>query len=141
VPTPFQAGDVVRIGDAALVVQAVPVSATPRPLSDAPLVSPLDVELARSARSRSPFAVVQVIAPGSRPSDVLPIVRGTMRITDVIKGDGQGGFQLLLVETAPEQATQAIDRLVHALDSRGISAKLGLARYPEEPGAPPTAIV
>ena len=156
IPTPFAVGDVVRIGDAALVVQAVPVSA--RPISDAPVVSPIDVELARSMRSRSPFAVVQVVAPGSRPSEVLPLLRSIMRITDVIKADGTGGFQMLLVDTSADQAMQAIARLVHALESRGISASIGLARYPDdgvvaeqliahaheqlarEPGAPPTAM-
>ena len=158
IATPLEAGDVVRIGDAALVVQAVPVSASSRPLADAPAVSPLDVELARSARSRSPFAVVQVSAPSSRPSEVLPLLRSIMRITDVIKGDGSGGFQLLLVDTSAEQSMQAIARLVHALDSRGISASIGVARYPDdgvvaeqliahaheqlarEAGAPPTAM-
>ncbi|MBV8760420.1 MAG: sigma 54-interacting transcriptional regulator [Deltaproteobacteria bacterium] len=132
VPTRFECGDVVQVGDAALVVQAVPVSASPRPVTDTPLVSPLDTELARSARSRSPFAVVQVATNGARPSDVLPILRSIMRFTDVIKGDGTGGFQMLLVDTSSEHATQAVTRLTHALQHRGITAQIGLARFPED---------
>jgi DNA-binding NtrC family response regulator/pSer/pThr/pTyr-binding forkhead associated (FHA) protein len=158
VATGVELGDVIQLGDTAIVVQAVPISDSPRPISEAPAASPIDSEIARSARSRSPFAVVQVATHGARPSDVLPVLRTIMRTTDVIKGDGAGGFQILLVDTTAESATQAVARLGQALQRQGIAAGIGVARYPEdgvvaeqliahaqvqlasEPGRPPSAM-
>ena len=131
VPTAVEVGDVVQLGDTAIVLQAVPISESP-PLAEPPPVSPIDVELARSARTRSPFAWLQVATPGARPTDVLPLLRAIMRTTDVIKGDGAGAFQLLLVDTNAEKAAQAVTRLVHALRREGIEARIGVARYPDD---------
>jgi two-component system response regulator AtoC len=132
IPTPLEVGDVVEIGDTALVIQAMPVSESPIvALEDQP-VPPIDAEIARSARTRSPFAVVQVVTQGARASDVLPTLRSIMRNTDVIKGDGAGGFQIVLVDTSAEQAAHAVARLRMMLERGGITARIGMARYPDD---------
>jgi MoxR-like ATPase len=130
VPAPVEVGDVVQLGDAALVLQAVPVSEAPRSIAEPPSPSPIDAELARSVRSRSPFALLQVQTT-ARPTDVLPVLRAIMRGTDVIRADA-GGFQILLVDTTPEQVAQAVARLTHTLDRQGIIASVGVARYPDD---------
>jgi DNA-binding NtrC family response regulator/pSer/pThr/pTyr-binding forkhead associated (FHA) protein len=131
VATSLEVGDVIVIGDAAIVLQAVPVSESALPTAaEPPPGSPIDVEIARSARSRSPFALLYV-ATQARASDVLPTLRSIMRTTDVIKGDGSG-YQILLVGTTPEQAAQAQARLSHMLAREQITASIGIARYPED---------
>jgi transcriptional regulator with PAS, ATPase and Fis domain len=133
VATALEAGDVIVLGDAAIVLQAVPVSesALERPTDPVPS-SPIDVEIARSSRTRSPFALLHVAAPNARPSDVLPVLRSIMRTTDIIKSDGNGAYQIVLVDTGSEQATQAVARLAQMLERQQIAAAFGVARYPED---------
>jgi pSer/pThr/pTyr-binding forkhead associated (FHA) protein len=133
VATALEVGDVIVLGDAAIVLQAVPVSesALERPADPMPS-SPIDVEIARSARTRSPFALLHVAAPNARPSDVLPVLRSIMRTTDIIKSDGNGAYQIVLVDTGSEQATQAVARLTQMLERQQIAAAFGVARYPED---------
>ena len=133
VPTVLEVGDVIVLGDAAIVLQAVPVSDSPLATASEPLpTSPIDIEIARAVRTRSPFAVLQVATQNARPSDVLPALRSIMRATDVIKGDGTGDYQILLVDTAPELAAQAVARLSQMLKRQQIAAAIGMARYPDD---------
>jgi transcriptional regulator with GAF, ATPase, and Fis domain len=55
-----------------------------------------------------------------------------MRTTDVIRGDGTGAFQLLLVDTNADNAAQAVARLVQALRREGTEVRIGVARYPDD---------
>jgi DNA-binding NtrC family response regulator len=133
-PTSIEIGDAIQIGEATIVIQQVPLSFDGKPLiseRDAAL-PPVDAECARSARTGSPFAVVQVVTDGARSKHVLGLLRGLMRTSDVVVGDGAGGFQIVLVETGGNQAITASARITEHLERNGVNAKLGLACYPED---------
>jgi DNA-binding NtrC family response regulator len=133
VAAPLSLGDAIEIGDAAILLQSVPVTFDGKPMVPDVQESPpnaIDAECARSARTRSPFSIVQ-IATQARVNDVLGVLRACLRTTDTVKSDG-GGFQVILVETGGEHVPIAVARIADHLRRHGIAAKLGVARYPED---------
>src|SRR5205823_649682 len=106
-PTELSLDDAIQIGDAAILLQPVMMSFDGKPLSPPALapdggVQALDAECARSARTGSPFAVIQIATDDGKPRDILALLRGLLRTTDVVNGDGAGGFTVVLPETAPD---------------------------------------
>src|SRR3954470_7448670 len=71
--TPIAIGDAIQIGEATIVIQAVPLSFEGKPILSErdTLLPPVDAECARSARTGSPFAVVQLTTEGARSRQVL----------------------------------------------------------------------
>ncbi|HTL34049.1 MAG TPA: sigma 54-interacting transcriptional regulator [Kofleriaceae bacterium] len=133
VAAPLVLGDAVEIGDVAILLQSVPMTFDGKPmLPDVDETPPqaIDAECARSARTRSPFAIVQ-IATQARANDVLGVLRACLRTTDTVKREGEG-FQAILVETGGEQVAIAVARIAEYLRRHGIAAKLGVARYPDD---------
>ena len=137
VVTSLSVGDAIQIGEAAILLQEVTLSFDRNPsisqLHDFDPTSPaVDIECARSARTGAPFAIVQLSAGADDKDAVLRILRASLRTSDVVKTDGVGGFQLLLVDTGGEQVTLTIARLDQLLRKQGIRARFGAARYPED---------
>ena len=156
-PTPIAIGDAIQVGEATIVIQSVPSSFDGKPLLDEPAQPPpVEIECTRSARTGSPFAVVQIATQGGKQALVL--LRGLLRTTDIIVADGAGGFQIVLVDTAGPHVAIAAARITELLHANGLDAKLGVASYPADgviaeqlvahayeqlaraPDAPPTAM-
>jgi two-component system, NtrC family, response regulator AtoC len=118
------------------VIQSVPVSYDGKPMVDAAdRDTPLQrvaQECARSARTRSPFAVVHVTTRDGKPTEVLGLLRGLMRTTDLVAGDGRGGYQVMLVDTGGGDVAIVVNRIADLLRNHGITAQLGVARYPDD---------
>jgi transcriptional regulator with GAF, ATPase, and Fis domain len=89
----------------------------------------VDAECARSARTGSPFALVQVSTQTGRSDDIKRLLRAFIRTTDVLKSDVEG-FQILLVDTGGDHVAIAVARMADHLRQHGITAKFGVARYP-----------
>ncbi|MBV8760340.1 MAG: sigma 54-interacting transcriptional regulator [Deltaproteobacteria bacterium] len=132
-PTPIAIGDAIQIGEATIVIQSVPLSFDGKPLlaEASGQLPPVDAECARSARTGSPFAVLELETDGP-PKQVLGLLRGLLRTTDVVIGDGDGGFQIVLVETGGPHVAIAATRITDLLAQNGIPARIGAARYPED---------
>jgi DNA-binding NtrC family response regulator/pSer/pThr/pTyr-binding forkhead associated (FHA) protein len=127
-------GDAVQIGEAAILLQSVAQTfahkMTRDTISDGVIVPhPVDAECARSARTGSPFAVVQ-IATRARTDDAQRLLRAFVRTTDIINPDNANGFQVVLVDTGGHDVATAVTRMTEHLRQHGIDAKLGVARYP-----------
>jgi two-component system, NtrC family, response regulator AtoC len=130
---PLAIGEAVQVGQATILIQhrtlvidaagTLPgaVEATP----DA-IARMLELECARSARSRSPFAFVRLHTSGDAHDHLLQILRAS----DAIGVDQVGRYQVLLLDTGPEQARGAIERITQLLGQHGITARAGVARYP-----------
>ncbi len=161
VPTPLTIGEAFQIGQAAVLIQpsslVLPLDVElPDPISDS-IGRLLEMECARSARSRSPFAFVRLeVRDGS--ADVHGLLRAMLRTSDAIGIEGPGSYQIMLLDTSPTQAALAVSRMTQLLGQHGITARLGIARYPDDgvsadqlaahawdqlardPGEPPTAM-
>jgi DNA-binding NtrC family response regulator len=132
--TPVAIGDAIQVGEATIVIQAVPVTFDGKPMvseRDA-VVSPVEAECARSARTGSQFAVVQMQTEGARSKQVLGLLRELLRTTDVVTGDRAGGFQIVLVDTGGTHTDVAVARIADLMQAHGIATRLGVARYPED---------
>jgi DNA-binding NtrC family response regulator len=127
-------GDAIQIGEATIVIQSVPDTFDGKPMMserDA-VLSPVEAECARSARTGSRFAVVQMVTEGARSRQVVGLLRELLRTTDVVIGDGTGGFQIVLVETGGSHVAIATTRITDLMNAHGITTRLGVARYPED---------
>ena len=129
-------GEAIQIGDATLLVQAVSVA--PRE-SRPTLREELEARRissrwnARAARTGSPFAVVQSPNRCSSPErSAAHAARRCCARRDVIKSEGVGGFQLVLLDTDEKSVAVAVTRMADLLREHGISAKFGVARYPHD---------
>ncbi|MGE5185211.1 MAG: sigma 54-interacting transcriptional regulator [Acidobacteriota bacterium] len=159
VPTSLAIGEAIRLGEAAILIHASSSDSLPDALPDhGRSPHPIDAECARSARSCSPFAVVQLALERDRPADVHEVLRATLRTSDVVRAEGGTALQVLLVDTGGDQVDLAVTRIANRLRERGIRARLGVARYPHDgveadqlvafaheqlerpPGEPPTAM-
>ncbi|HUS31899.1 MAG TPA: sigma 54-interacting transcriptional regulator [Kofleriaceae bacterium] len=137
--TAISAGDAIQIGDAAILLQPVMMSFDGKPLVEPVLrtegtVQALDTECARSARTGSPFALIQIATEQGKPKDIVALLRGFLRTTDIVRGDSTGGFSVLLPDTA--DVTIAVARLRDLLRQHGIAARFGAARYPDDGVSP-----
>ena len=161
VSTPLTIGEAFQIGQAAVLIQpsslVLPLDVElPDPISDS-IGRLLEMECARSARSRSPFAFVRLeVRDGS--ADVHGLLRAMLRTSDAVGIEGPGSYQIILLDTSPGQAALAVSRMTQLLEQHGIAARIGIARYPDDgvspdqlaahawehlardPGEPPTAM-
>jgi two-component system, NtrC family, response regulator AtoC len=139
--TPLTIGEAVQVGQATILIQhrtlvidaagALPSAACATPDMIARM---LELECARSARSRSPFAFVRLHTSSDAHDHLLQILRASDAIgVDPVRGAVRGAvgrYQVLLLDTGPEQARGAIDRITQLLGQHGITARAGVARYP-----------
>jgi transcriptional regulator with GAF, ATPase, and Fis domain len=63
---------------------------------------------------------------------VLGVLRDLLRTTDVVAGDAASGLQILLVDTGGPHVATAVTRIADVLAGEGITARLGVARYPDD---------
>jgi DNA-binding NtrC family response regulator len=140
-PTPIAIGDAIQIGDATLLLQPVMMSFDGKPIIEPQLaadgpVQALDVECARAARTRSPFAVIQIALADGKPKEVAALLCRVVRPTEVVNGDGAGGYSVILPDTDADDVAVAVSRITAQLRQHGISARIGVARYPYDGVSP-----
>jgi two-component system, NtrC family, response regulator AtoC len=161
IPTAIEVGEAIQVGEASVLIHSSagaedkPVEAAPEQADGLDL---LRAECVRSARTCSPFALVQLEIDEGRPRDAHAVLRALLRESDVVRNEGNGALQVVLVDTRGDAIEVAVSRMVDQLYEHGIVARIGVARYPEdgvvaeqllahayeqldrEPGAPPTAM-
>jgi DNA-binding NtrC family response regulator len=140
VPTSLTIGEAFQIGQAAVLIQpsslVLPLDAElPDPATDS-IGRLLEMECVRSARSRSPFAFIRLEVRDGRAADVHGLLRAMLRTSDAIGIEGPGSYQIMLLDTSPGQAALAVSRMTQLLGQHGITAKLGIARYPDDGVSP-----
>ena len=168
VPTSLAIGEALQLGEVTVLIHhralALDASITLDPETSTPdaIARMLEIECARSARSRSPFAYVRVQLEGRRDEaiarDAHDYLLAALRTSDAIGVDEPGVYQVLLLDTGAPQARVAVDRITQLLGQHGITARMGIARYPHDgvtpaqltahaweqlarsPDAPPTAM-
>jgi DNA-binding NtrC family response regulator len=127
----LRVGTVAKLGAATVQLQASALTQTPDATpADRPL-GRLDRECHRSQRSGSAFAVVLVSAPPVIPrAEVDDLLAAVLRTADEATALAPGEHQLVLVDTDPDQARVAVERLFKRATERGIDLRAGFACYP-----------
>ena len=129
---PLGIGEAIQVGEAAILIHSSSGLDDDRPMLDERSTPPIEAECSRSARTCSPFAVVQLALERARPSDVHDELRAILRTSDVVRAEGSTGLQVLLLDTGGDQVDLAVTRIRNRLHERGITARLGVARYPHD---------
>lgn len=89
-------------------------------------------EVARALRYRRELALLCVqIVEGKASAEHAALIADTMRFVDIVGWDGAGEFIVLLPETGAAADVPA-RRLLDALTARGVPARVGLVRCPED---------
>jgi two-component system, NtrC family, response regulator AtoC len=135
-PTALVIGEAIQIGEAAILLQPSSlvngVELAPDAEPGESIVRLLEMECARSARSRSPFAFVRLELAEVSTLDIVGLLREIVRTSDAVGVEGARSYQVLLVDTPASRAALGISRMTQLLAQQGIGAKLGVARYPED---------
>ncbi|MFN0252267.1 MAG: sigma 54-interacting transcriptional regulator [Kofleriaceae bacterium] len=139
VPTSLTIGEALQLGEVTVLIHpralAIDASITLDPETATPdaIARMLEIECARSARSRSPFAYVRVHLDG-KPDlrEAHDYLVAALRTSDAIGIDAPGVYQVLLLDTGAQQARIAADRITQLLGQHGITARMGIARYPHD---------
>ena len=164
-PIALGIGEAIQIGEASILIHSSSRSSALDDELAADLVPEqvhgLDMirnECARSARTCATFALVQVEVDTGRAREAQALLRLLLRVTDIVRNEGNGALQVLLVDTGVGPVAVAVSRMEQRLREHGIVAWFGLARYPQDgvaaeqllahayeqlerqPGAPPSAM-
>ena len=127
-------GEAVTIGSTILMVQESRNFARPRRVwPHAYFEARLEEEVARSQRTRAPFAVIRLHAasdPG--PLGIADAVGPGLRLPDMLAIYGPEEYELLLPDTTPELASAIAQDLVERLRGIDVKARTGTARYPRD---------
>jgi DNA-binding NtrC family response regulator len=140
-PVDVSAGDAIELGAVMVMVQRVTSALPPRRvLSHDYFEARVEEECARRARSGGAFSVVRINAPSdAATSDVEDAFQDTLRAHDVLALYAPNEYEILL-DVAPDNAVEIVERLKTRLALRGIVARTGSASYPSD-GATPGALI
>jgi DNA-binding NtrC family response regulator len=131
-------GDAIDLGSTTLIVQSGSAALRPRRLwTHGAFEARLEDECARAERSGAQFAVIRVRIEGTLSAPAAQEVLGfELRSVDVMATYGPDEYEVLLVDTPVERATESARRLLSHLAERGARSRVGLACYPRDGRSP-----
>jgi DNA-binding NtrC family response regulator len=138
-----EVGEVVELGDVMLVIRrAAPQAVRPRRLwPHGYFEGRVEEQCARAERSAEMFAVLRMGIEVPPPAGTIEAAfTVTLRSLDVLALYAPGEYEVLLVDTLPEDAEKVSQRLVKEIQSRGGRVRVGLALYPRH-GTTPEALI
>jgi DNA-binding NtrC family response regulator len=130
-PVEVAAGDAVELGGVMVMIQRVTAALPPRRiLSHDYFEARVEEECARRARAGGSFCVVRINAPPDAvPADVEASFQETLRAHDVLALYAPNEYEILL-DAAPDDAREVVERLKARLARYAITARSGSASYP-----------
>ncbi len=141
-PVVVAVGETVDLGSTLILVQARSSAVRPRRLwAHGYFEARLEDECARAERAGAVFALARVHTSGDPAHEVVEqTLADALRPVDVVGAYAPGEYELLLVDTAPDDARGMAARVVEKLAERGVGARVGFACYPRD-GRNPDALV
>ncbi len=133
-PVPVSVGDVIEVGKVTLVVQPSAAGSRPRRVwTHGYFEARVEDECARSERTRALFAVLRVhAASGSPTADIHDVLTLAMRPADVIATYGPHEYELLLLDSEPEDSEKIAREITARLATRDVHVTTGVACYPRD---------
>jgi len=141
-PAPVSIGEVIELGDALLVVRRRTSALRPRRLwPHGYFEGRVEEQCARAGRAGGGFAVLRVnVETTPAPGIMDEAFSEALRAADVLALYAPGEYEILLVDTAPDEAEIVSRRLESRLARAGLRARTGLACHPRDGSAPETII-
>jgi two-component system, NtrC family, response regulator AtoC len=137
----ISAGEPVQIGTATIIVQRQAAPIRPRRLWTHDYFEfRLEEECARAARKGWSFSVLRLTATSPSPEALQDALTDLVRLSDVVGDYGPNDYEVLLVDTGPEELELAIARIVGELHKHNLEVRIGSAVYPRD-GRTPDALL
>ena len=127
-------GDVILLGNATLIVQRrAPPVRSQRIWAHDYFEARLEEECARGQRDGGTFGVARLHAsPVPQPQVLQEVLAAESRLSDVVGEYGPEEIELLLLDTPPDAAATAIERVAQNLRRRRTAVQTGLACFPRD---------
>jgi len=125
-------GESIQLGSVTLIVQRQVAPLRPRRLWTHDYFEVrLEEECARATRRGASFGVVRLACAGG-PDDLQSALADLSRVSDVVGEYSPNEYELLLVDTNPEEIEFAVHRIVGELARSGVTVRVGTACYPQD---------
>jgi DNA-binding NtrC family response regulator len=140
--TAVSVGEVIELGEVLLILRPRAATAKPRRLWPHDYFEGrVEEQCERVKRSGEGFAVVRLGLTVPAPPGVVEDAFATLlRATDVLALYAPGEYEVLLVDTKPEEAKRIAERVQSHVERSGAVVRLGLAFHPQD-GSDAEAII
>ncbi|HTR55065.1 MAG TPA: sigma 54-interacting transcriptional regulator [Kofleriaceae bacterium] len=130
----IHAGEPIQVGAATIIIQRQVAAIRPRRLWTHDYFEVrLEEECARAARRDLVFAVTRVHCTAQVSADAIQHALGEVaRLSDVIGEYGPSEYEILFVDTSPDDVELAERRVVTELSRHGVGVRVGTAFYPRD---------
>jgi DNA-binding NtrC family response regulator len=127
-------GDVIQIGAATLIIQRRSLALRAQRIwAHDYFEVRLEEECARAARTGAAFALMRLrCAPPVPAGLVQEALAAEARASDVVGEYGPSEYEILLVDTGPDDAARAVERITGRVRQCGAKVEAGLACFPRD---------
>jgi two-component system, NtrC family, response regulator AtoC len=132
-PVEVVPGDILHVGGVIVMVEGRGTPPPRRILPHGYFEMRLEEECNRAERYQSSFALLRIACDPSCPSTAIEeVLANSLRLVDVVAADAPSEYEVLLVETRPEDTRLVVSRLESQLAERGGRPRIGTALYPRD---------
>ncbi|HJZ87323.1 MAG TPA: sigma 54-interacting transcriptional regulator [Polyangia bacterium] len=133
-PIELAPGDIVEIGATVLMLAPhAPVRRARRIFGQGTFEERVEEECARAERFGWMFALAHIwVGTAAPPSEIEAHLASGLRSVDLVARRSAGEYEVLIVNTLPEQGHQVLARLGERLKRAGLDCKTGLACFPRD---------
>src|SRR5438477_1686614 len=126
-------GDILHVGGVILMVEGRGTPPPRRILPHGYFELRLEEECNRAERYHSTFAVLRIACDSACPPTAIEeVLASSIRLVDAIASDGPSDYEVMLVDTPPEDLKLVVVRLETQLAERGGKPHIGTAIYPRD---------
>jgi two-component system, NtrC family, response regulator AtoC len=132
-PVEVAPGDILHLGAVILMVEGRGTEPPRRILPHGYFELRLEEECNRASRYQSTFALLRIACDPSCPSAAIEeVLANSIRLVDVVASDGPNDYEVMLVDTPPEDLKLVVARLETQLAERDGKPRIGVAIYPRD---------
>jgi two-component system, NtrC family, response regulator AtoC len=132
-PVEVAPGDILHVGGIILMVEGRGTAPPRRILPHGYFELRLEEECNRAERYHSSFALLRIACDPACPSAAIEeVLANSIRLVDVVASDGPSEYEVMLVDTPPEDLKLVVSRLETQLAERGGKPRIGTALYPRD---------
>ncbi len=132
-PVEVAPGDILHVGSVILMVEGRGTAPPRRILPHGYFELRLEEECNRAARYHSSFALLRIVCdPSCASSAIEEVLANSIRLVDVVAVGAPSDYEVMLVDTPPEDLKLVVSRLETQLAERGGKPRIGMAIYPRD---------
>src|SRR5215470_7957221 len=132
-PIEVAPGDILHLGGVILMVEGRGAAPPRRILPHGYFELRLEEECNRAGRYHSTFALLRIVCdPVCPPAVIEEVLASAVRLVDIVAADGPSDYEVLLLDTPPDDVRLVVSRLETQLGERGAKPLISAAVYPRD---------